>query len=227
MSATICDRKAAAGADVSALLADRGGACVVDAARAMLEAAALASCGACVFCREGTLQLSRILADGTSGRGEDGDLELLADIAPVIRDNAGCEMAAAAAGGLVALMERYPEEFEQHFKRGRCSALACAAYYTMHVLPDRCTGCGACASACPAGAIAGGEGLVHVIDNGKCTRCGACTAACLPVAQAITKAGAVKPRVPEAPVPVGSWGDEGGGRRRRCRGGDSTEEETD
>ncbi|HEY9595921.1 MAG TPA: NADH-ubiquinone oxidoreductase-F iron-sulfur binding region domain-containing protein, partial [Spirochaetia bacterium] len=196
----------------------RDGMCVVDAARRILDKARAESCGKCVFCREGTIQLSLLLQDGTSGKGQSDDLELLAELASVVRDNAGCEMAARAAGALASLMEKYPEEFEQHWKRGRCSALQCTAYFTVHILPDRCTGCGACRTACPVTAIAGDQGLVHVVDQQRCTRCGACIDACEPVARAIVKAGAVKPRTPDSPIPVGSWGEEGGGRRRRRRG---------
>ena len=32
-----------------------------------------------------------------------------------------------------------------------------------------CTGCGACAPVCPEGCIAGGEGLIHVVDSESCT----------------------------------------------------------
>jgi ferredoxin len=232
MRHTVCDKKPGVHFDVSCLLAGEGDAvggevCVVDRAAAILREARRASCGKCVFCREGTIQLDEILRDGTSGKAEPDDLELLAELAGQVRDNAGCEMASAAAAALAGLMERYPGEFEQHFKRGRCSALLCKAYYTVHVLPDKCTGCGACLRECPEGAIAGGEGLIHVIDQGKCTRCGACIDICRPVAQAIAKAGAVKPRTPEAPAPVGGWGDEGGGRRRRRRGQDNTEGSVD
>lgn len=217
----ICDSKPDPTFDVSGLLADRGSACVVAHSLAMLDLARRRSCGKCVFCREGTLQLYEILKDATGGGGAPEDLELLAEISAAVRDYAGCDMASAAATGLAALLAAYPDEFEEHIKRKRCRALECQAYYTVHVLPDKCVGCGACAAACPEGAIAGGAGLVHVIDQETCTRCGACLEACAAVADAVVKAGPVKPRTPEAPIPVGGWGEEAGGRRRRRRGSDN------
>ena len=49
---------------------------------------------------------------------------------------------------------------------------------------SKCVGCGACAGACPAEAIA--EGTPYVIDPAKCVDCGACEGAC--PAEAITAA---------------------------------------
>lgn len=223
MASIICEKKPTPDFDVSGLLADKGEVCVVDKARAILEYARSNSCGKCVFCREGTAQLHEMLKDGTTGMSEPDDLDLIAEIAEMVKENAGCEMSVSAASALISLMTAYPEEFELHFKRKRCSALKCKAYYTVHISPEKCTGCGACLPKCPEGAIAGGEGLIHVIDQEKCTRCGICMDTCNSLSQAIAKAGAVKPRTPEAPVPVGSWGEEGGGRRRRRRGLDNSE----
>lgn len=215
MSDKMCDRGPGPGFDLTGLLADSGGECVVDRALSLLAAARGKSCGRCVFCREGTIQLHEILRDATRGKAESGDLELLGELAAMLRDYSGCEMAAKAADSLLCLMARYPEEFEEHFRRKRCSALRCKAYYTIHVLPEKCLGCGACVSLCPEGAIAGGVGLIHVIAVEKCTRCGLCIEECQSVSRAIVKAGALRPRLPESPQPVGSWGEEGRGRRRR------------
>lgn len=46
-----------------------------------------------------------------------------------------------------------------------------------HVINDGCLMCGACAGACPVGAISEGDGT-YVIDADACIDCGACEAGC-------------------------------------------------
>jgi len=45
------------------------------------------------------------------------------------------------------------------------------------VVKEGCVGCGACAGACPAGAISVDTG-VAVIDQDVCLQCGACAGSC-------------------------------------------------
>ena len=44
-------------------------------------------------------------------------------------------------------------------------------------ITDACVSCGACADACPAGAIAEGDGK-YEIDADTCLECGSCAATC-------------------------------------------------
>lgn len=210
----ICEKTAAALPPREAF--DETEDCPVDRAKEVMGQARHASCGQCVLCREGTAQVHEILKDVTTGAGQDEDMALLDELLELIQTSAGCEMAVEAAGESLTLLRGYPEQWEQHISRKRCPGLVCKAYYTVHVSPAACTGCGACLEVCPQSAIAGGAGLIHVIDNEKCDRCLACVEAC--PAGAIAKAGAVKPKGPAEPVPVGTFEEEGGGRRRRRRG---------
>ncbi len=187
--------------------------CTVDWAKNMFDTARRESCGKCVFCREGTIQIYTIIKDISEGKGEQDDIELLAELFRILRENAGCEQARTAAGNLLFALENYPDEWEAHIKRKRCPALACKKLISVHILPENCQGCGDCTGSCFAGAIAGGPGMIHVIDPETCNRCGACLAICQ--YNAIQKAGAIKPKTPETPVPVGSWEAGGMGRRRR------------
>lgn len=186
--------------------------CVVDWSRKMFAYARREACGKCVLCREGTRQVEKIITDITEGRGEAGDLELLRELSCLIKENASCEMARTAAGYLLVALDNYLDEWEMHIKRKRCPALTCKKYISVHILPESCQGCQGCLAGCPEGAIAGSAGMIHVIDQEKCSRCGACLEACK--YGAVQKAGAIKPKTPVAPVPVGSF-ESGTGKRRR------------
>ena len=97
-----------------------------------------------------------------------------------------------------------------------CLLYTSPAGYTLYIDPALCNGCGNCLTAAPVGAVAGGEGMIHVIKKDLLEmKTPAFTGVC-PVG-AIKKAGLVKPPVPADPVPVGSFGagNAGGGRRRR------------
>ena len=196
-------------------------ACVVDYCMNVMRTAKNESCGKCVLCREGTWQVYQIMKDITEGNAESEDLELLKDLLEQIRSYASCEMSRSAAGVCIESLTSNEEEWDLHIRRKRCTNLICKGSYTLYVEPNLCDGCGKCLEICPQNAILGGDGLIHVIRTDLCNKSMQCVAIC-PKA-AIQKAGAVKPKTPEEPVPVGSFGaaadsEEGGGRRRRRRG---------
>lgn len=189
-------------------------ACPVSWARDVVKTAREAACGKSVMCRDGLWQIEEIINDAVSGNGQSEDLELMGEILDTM-ERLGCDMVQKVSGGLKTSISDYMDEWESHIKRKRCKALVCKAYYTVHIDPSKCTGEGSCIKACPQGAIDGGEGLISVINQDKCTRCGGCYTVC--PQEAIIRAGAIKPKTPGQPVPVGSFGEAGQGRGRRRR----------
>jgi len=177
--------------------------CVVDVVKNIANTIKTESCGKCVLCREGILQLSVILSDITEGRGRKGDLELLTEIGENIRAGGGCNFGKTAADPILTTLQAFYEEYEKHLKRKRCDALVCQAYITYHILPEKCSGCGRCLTHCPAKAIRGEEKMIHVVDQEQCDKCGACIEIC--EHNAIAKASSIKPQTPEIPIPVGTW----------------------
>ena len=159
------------------------------------------SCGRCVFCREGLYQLYLLMEDLINGKATDSDLNLIKDLASIIKENAGCEFGKMTAAMICDAMEDFYDEIEAH-TRNKCKALACPGMFTVHILPDKCSGCGECEKRCRSNAISGGEKLIHVIDQNKCTKCMEC-APC--TENALVRAGTQKPACPDRPIPVGTF----------------------
>lgn len=201
--------------ELSAILEKDETVCPVNWALELINTARTEACGETVMCRDGLWQVQKVMQDVVTGGGQSEDMELLREMLGVMK-TVGCEYVQGVAGLVLASMDRYADEWDIHLRRKRCTALACKSYYTVHVDPAKCTGNGKCIAVCPHGAIAGGDGLISVVDNDKCTRCGECYAVC--PQGAIIKAGAVKPKVPEEPVAVGSFEEGAAGGRRRRRG---------
>ena len=201
--------------DASEIAEARPDMCVVDWARKAVETARHENCGKSVMCRDGITQLAAIIGDIVSGRGQPDDLALLRELSEVIATTGGCALAEKAARDVLDSLDRYAEEWDLHCRRKRCTNLICKSYFGVYCAPEKCQGCTACMKVCPAGAISGGPGMICVVDTDKCVRCGKCFEVCPHEARA--KFGAVKPKLPEAPVPVGSFAGAAGGAGRRSR----------
>ncbi|GAB6156444.1 NADH-quinone oxidoreductase subunit NuoF [Desulfosporosinus burensis] len=179
--------------------------CMVDLAKNCLSFTKAESCGKCVMCREGTAQLLAILTDITEGKGKSEDLDLLLELGEGMQSGSICGLGRTAPNPVLTAIKYFRDEFEAHIKRKRCPALVCKKYITYHILGDKCQGCQICLKNCPNDAIAGEEQMIHVIDQDECTKCGVCLEVCPSEYRAVTKAGGVKPKTPDEPIPVGSW----------------------
>lgn len=191
--------------------------CPVDWALQVAYTVVQDNCGMSVVCRDGMKQIYTIIKDVTQSRATSDDLVLLHDICQTIMEYEGCEYSHEAANLILKSLDTCSGEWSKHILRKRCTALVCRDYYTVHVDPGKCRGDGRCIAVCPHGAIAGGSGLISVINHEQCTRCGRCYTVCAQAA--IIKAGAVKPKGPDAPVLVGGFNTDeaAAGRSRRRR----------
>jgi NAD-dependent dihydropyrimidine dehydrogenase PreA subunit len=191
--------------------------CPVDWVKRLMDAARSESCGKCVLCREGTLQVFTIAADIAQGEGLPEDTVLVSELLGLIRNNGGCEMAVEAATRCLSVLKAAPERWEQHIGLKRCTALVCRDLITPFVLPSLCGGCGQCEVACPNGVITGGAGMIRVIDPEKCHHCLSCLMVC--PNKALIKTSGLRPKGPAVPIPVGTWdtGDRSVSLRRRRR----------
>ena len=173
--------------------------CMVDVARYFLAFLTDESCGKCVPCREGIRQMLKILTNITTGKGKEGDIELLEELAEVAGTAALCALGQTAPNPFLSTLRYFREEYEAHIKEKRCPALSCKELIAYHIDPERCQACTACLRKCPAEAIIGGKNKIHVIDQEKCTKCGTCLEVCPPRFSAVKKISGepVPPPIPE------------------------------
>lgn len=152
--------------------------CMVDLAKFFLNFTQDESCGKCVPCRIGTKRMLEILNRITDGKGREGDIELLEEMATSIKRASLCGLGQTAPNPTLTTIKYFRDEYEAHIKERKCPAKKCQALITYKVVADSCTGCRLCQKFCPTGAITGEKKQAHVIDNDICIRCGLCMNVC-------------------------------------------------
>ena len=99
--------------------------CMVDIAKFFLTFTAEESCGKCVPCRIGTKVMLNILTDICEGRGKEGDIERLEDLAKNIAATSLCGLGQTAPNPVLTTLKYFRDEYEQHIKYKRCPAKRC------------------------------------------------------------------------------------------------------
>jgi len=173
--------------------------CMPDVARYFMEFLTDESCGKCVPCREGMRQMLKILTNITKGKGKEGDIELLEQLAETAIEGALCALGKSSPNPFLSTLKYFRDEYEAHVKEKRCPALSCKELISFYIEPTKCKACMTCAKKCPSDAIISGKGLIHIVDQEKCTKCGTCFEVCPPKFRAVTKISGVPvpPPVPE------------------------------
>ena len=151
---------------------------MVEVARFFMNFTQNESCGKCVPCREGTRRMLEILERIVAGKGREGDIDLLLELADTITNTALCGLGKTAAGPVMSTIKYFRDEYEAHIREKRCPAGACAKLRRIHIDPAVCKGCSKCSRICPVGAISGTLKQPFVIDPEKCIKCGACIGTC-------------------------------------------------
>jgi len=153
--------------------------CMVDVARYFLSFLEDESCGKCVPCRVGVRRMREMLDEIVAGRGDEGDLDYLREMAETIKDGSLCGLGKTAPNPVLATLRYFRGEYEAHIREKRCPAGVCKDLISYSIDQGKCTGCGACLKACPQDAITGSKKKPHRIKVEKCIKCGACFEVCV------------------------------------------------
>jgi NADH-quinone oxidoreductase subunit F len=151
--------------------------CMVDVAKYFMNFLKDESCGKCYTCRKGTQRMHEILDDISNGLGALEQLDLLYELALVVKDTTMCGLGQTASNPVLSTLQYFRNEYLEHINNARCPAGVCKELVTYSINED-CTGCLACIKACPEVAITGKKDEVHIIDQEKCIKCGACKSIC-------------------------------------------------
>ena len=152
--------------------------CMVDMAKYFLEFTTSESCGRCNACREGLQAMYQILTDICAGNGKEGDIELLEELAPAVKDGSLCALGRTAPNPVLTTLRYFKDEYVAHINERRCPAGVCKALIEYSIDPDKCKGCLLCVKNCPQDAISGEEKQPQKIDQDACIKCGACRDVC-------------------------------------------------
>jgi NADH-quinone oxidoreductase subunit F len=99
--------------------------CMVDVARYFLTFTKDESCGKCTPCREGTKRMLEVLNRICAGQGEEGDIELLEDLAKITKKASLCGLGQTAPNPVLTTIHYFRDEYEAHIKHKQCPAIVC------------------------------------------------------------------------------------------------------
>ncbi|NNJ11203.1 NADH-quinone oxidoreductase subunit NuoF [Chloroflexales bacterium ZM16-3] len=95
-----------------------GGMVVMDESTNMVELAKFymefcmdESCGKCIPCRVGTVQIHRLLGKITAGQATPADIEQLRELCQLVRDTSLCGLGQSAPNPVISTLRYFPEEY--------------------------------------------------------------------------------------------------------------------
>jgi len=83
------------------------------------------SCGKCFTCRKGTQRMYEILDDITKGKGSIEQLDLLEELANVVKDTTMCGLGQSASNPVLSTLRYFRNEYERHIIDKKCDAYVC------------------------------------------------------------------------------------------------------
>jgi bidirectional [NiFe] hydrogenase diaphorase subunit len=99
--------------------------CMVDVAKFFMEFCMTESCGKCIPCRAGTVQMYNLLAKICEGKATPGDLAMLEDLCDMVKHTSLCGLGQTAPNPVLSTLRYFRKEYESHIEEKRCPAGVC------------------------------------------------------------------------------------------------------
>ena len=99
--------------------------CMVDVARYFMEFCMSESCGKCVPCRVGTVEMYELLSRIVQGRASSADLELLLELCETVKATSLCGLGQSAPNPVLSTVKYFKEEYLAHIADHSCLAGLC------------------------------------------------------------------------------------------------------
>jgi bidirectional [NiFe] hydrogenase diaphorase subunit len=99
--------------------------CMPDVVKYFMEFCMDESCGKCVPCRVGTVEMHNILERITNGSATEGDLNILKELCAMVQDTSLCGLGMGAPNPILSTLRFFAEEYEAHIKDRSCPAGVC------------------------------------------------------------------------------------------------------
>lgn len=99
--------------------------CMVDVAKFFMEFCRDESCGKCIPCRVGTVQMYALLDGITRGKGSHDDLARLEELSQLLKATSLCGLGQTAPTPVVSTLRYFRDEYLAHVVDKRCPAGVC------------------------------------------------------------------------------------------------------
>ena len=99
--------------------------CMVDVARYFMNFLKDESCGKCFACRKGTQRMYEILDDISKAKATLESLDLLKELAEVVKDTTMCGLGQTASNPVLSTLRYFRDEYERHIVDKKCDAFVC------------------------------------------------------------------------------------------------------
>lgn len=99
--------------------------CMVDVAKFFMEFCMDESCGKCVPCRVGTVQMHRLLQRITDGAATLADLEQLQELCTMVKETSLCGLGQSAPNPVLSTIRYFLDEYMAHIRDHVCAAGVC------------------------------------------------------------------------------------------------------